>query len=431
MRTRLLAGTTRREVLSSGLLGTLGLVFSPMMQRRIAAAPAGEGGGFKAKRCVVVWLNGGPSHLDTFDPKPGAATGGTFKAIETSAPGIRLSEHLPKLAAQAKHLAFVRSLTSNEADHDRANHLLHTGNLPQETVSFPAMGSLVARRWSSEEAPLPSYVAINGEGPGAGPGFLGLEYAPYVIGDPSAPFENVSPPEGLTERRMARRMLALEAMNRESARRVAPEAIADQVRVSGRARRLMASPALKSLDLSKEPAEILERYGAQGDDGGFGKGCLLARRLLEQGVRFVEVVLDGWDTHEDNFNAIAALSGKLDRGLAALVGDLAERGLLEETLVVCMGEFGRTPIINEKSGRDHWSEAFSAILAGGGIKGGQAFGATDPSGASVEENPVTVPDLFATLLSAFGIDGSKTLNTPEGRPIKLTEKGRVIRSLFG
>jgi hypothetical protein len=416
--------TGRRGFLARGLAGTLGLAFSPLIQAQIAAARATSP---RAKRCVLLWLNGGPSHIDTFDPKPGTPTGGTFKAIETKVPGLKFCEHLPKLAALANRVAVIRSLTSAEADHERAFQLLHTGNAPQETVSYPALGAVVARRWSGEESTLPTYVAINGAG--AGPGFFGLDYAPYVIGDASSPFANVTAPEGVTERRAGRRLKALDAFNAESTPG-GPGLIADHTRVVARARRLMRSPALKALDLAKESPQTRAKFAAEGDDGVFGRGCLLALRLLEQGVRFVEVSLDGWDTHSDNFNGTAALLAKLDPAFSALVAGLFERGLLDETLVMCMGEFGRTPIINGTGGRDHWSEAFSAVLAGGGIRGGQVFGSTDDKGASVKDRPVTVPDLYATLLSTFGVDGAKPYQTPEGRPIKLAEKGRVVADLF-
>jgi uncharacterized protein (DUF1501 family) len=417
----------RRGFLASGLAGTLGLAFSPLIQAQVAASASGVGP--KAKRCILLWLNGGPSHIDTFDPKPGVDSGGPFKAIDTEASGVKFCEHLPKLAARANHLAIVRSLTSAEADHERAYQLLHTGNAPQETVVYPALGSVVAKRWSGDESALPTYVAINGNGAGAG--FFGLDFAPYVIGDPNAPFANVRSPEGIPERRIARRQKALDAFNRESAAGRSAELIGDHQRITSQARKLTKSPALKALDLSKETPETRTRFAAEGDDAGFGRGCLLALRLLEQGVRFVEVSLDGWDTHADNFNASTALMAKLDPAFAALVSSLAERGLLDETLVICMGEFGRTPTINPSSGRDHWSEAFSAVLAGGGIRGGQVIGSTDEKGASVKDRPVTVPDLFATLLAAFGVDGSKSYTTPEGRPIKLAEKGRVVNELFG
>ena len=413
----------RRGCLASGLAGTLGFAFTPLIQAQVAAAAAK---GPKAKRCVVVWLNGGPSHIDTFDPKPGVDTGGPFKAIATKTPGLKLCEHLPKLAEQSQHLAVIRSLTSNEADHERASLFLHTGNLPQETVAYPGLGSVIARRWSGvgEESTLPTYVSINGDA--VGPGFFGLDFAPYVIGDPSAPFANVASPEGIKARRASRRLRALDAFNAASTEATT----GDQAKVLTRAKRLMGSPSLKALDLSKESPATRAKFAAEGDDAGFGRGCLLALRLLEQGVRFVEVTLDGWDTHEDNFNATGALLAKLDPALAALIAGLSERGMLDDTLVLCMGEFGRTPTINGGGGRDHWSDVFSAVLAGGGVRGGQVIGSSDEKGAMVKDRPVTVPDLFATMLSACGVDGTKTYQTPEGRPIKLAENGKVVGELF-
>jgi uncharacterized protein (DUF1501 family) len=416
----------RRGFLARGLAGTLGLAFSPA----VLASLAGAGGpGPRAKRCVVVWLNGGPSHVDTFDPKPGTPGGGPFQAIDTAVPGLRLSEHLPRLAKQARHLAVVRSLTSPEADHDRAYQLLHTGNVPQETVAYPALGSVMARRWTLDESPLPTYVAINGEA--AGPGFFGLDFAPYSIGDPSAPFANVKPPEGVSERRQARRLKALDGFDAAANQRPGLAAISDHGRLAARARRLMASPSLQALDLSKESPETRASFAAEGEDAGFGRGCLLALRLIEQGVRFVEVALDGWDTHDDNFNTTTNLMARLDPGLSALIEGLSSRGLLDETLVVCMGEFGRSPTITGNNGRDHWSEAFSAVLAGGGVRGGQMIGASDEAGAKVKDRPVTIPDFFATLLSAFGVDPAQSYTTPEGRPIKLADKGKVVAELFG
>jgi hypothetical protein len=417
---------TRRELLGAGLTGALGLALSPAVQALLAR----EGRARRARACVLLWLNGGPSHIDTFDPKPGAATGGPFQAIDTAVPGLRLCEHLPKTAERAKHLAVVRSLTSKEADHDRASYLLHTGNNRDETVEHPALGSVVAREWQEEDGDLPAFVSLNG--PSAGPGFFGLDYAPHVVGNLDAPADNIALPEGVDEARMDRRLRALDVLDRGFGARVDAGRAAEQRRLVARATRLRKSPALKAFDLSQERPEVLAAYGAAGGgDLSFGKACLAARRLVEAGVRFVEVTLDGWDTHQDNFNQVAGLLGRFDPAFAALTGDLADRGLLEKTLLVCLGEFGRTPQINGDKGRDHWAEAFSAVLAGGGVRGGQAFGATDEQGARVKEAPVGVPDLYATLLAAFGVDGARAYRTPEGRPIKLADKGKVVAGLFG
>jgi len=425
--------TTRREFIGAGLAGTLGLAFSPAFQKPLA----GEGVKARAKACILLWLEGGPSHLDTFDPKPGVETGGPFKAIDTTVPGLKISEHLPHLAKQAKHFTIVRSLTSREADHERAVYYLHTGNPRSETVEYPGLGAVVARSWSGQEGDLPSYVVLSGNG--SGPGFFGLDYAPYTVGSLDDPISNLALPEGVDEARLNRRLKALEGLNGGFGRRVDPGSVAEQDRLSARALRLRKSPALKAFDLKEEKPEGLKAYGikmkkeGEDEDGraNFNKGCLLASRLVEHGVRFVEVTLDGWDTHEDNFNQVSNLSGYLDRGFAALLADLKERGLLDRTLVICMGEFGRTPQINPAQGRDHHSEAFSVVLAGGGVRGGQVIGASDARGEHVKERPITVPDLYASLLAATGIDGGKTYRTPEGRPIKLADKGKVIAGLLG
>jgi hypothetical protein len=411
------------------LAGTLGLALSPAVQRLLADDAPRR----RATSCILLWLNGGPSHIDTFDPKPGAETNGPFTAIETRAPGLQFCQHLPKVAAQAGRLAVIRSLTSAEGDHERAYHLLHTGNVRTETVAYPGLGSVVAREWSADDGDLPALVALNGTAPG--PGFLGVEFAPYIIGNLDAPLENVALPDDVSEERLDRRLGALELFNAASALRRDARRLAGQPTLAARAARFRRSPALKAFDLSGETPESLAAYGAAQPEGSpipptFGKACLMARRLIENGVRFVEVTLDGWDTHANNFGAVEALLAQLDPALAALTSDLADRGLLEKTLVVCMGEFGRTPQINAQNGRDHWSDAFSVVLAGGGIRGGLAIGASDEKGEKVADRPVTVPDLYATLLSACGIDGRKTLHTPSGRPIKLAEKGSVVSELW-
>ena len=419
---------TRRAFLGAGIAGTLGLALSPAVQRLLAA----DGPQRRAKACILLWLNGGPSHIDTFDPKPGAETNGPFTAIDTQVAGMQFSQHLPKLAGQTKHLAVIRSMTSPEGDHERANQFLHTGNVRSETVDYPSLGSVVAREWSAEDGDLPAFVALNGSAPG--PGFFGIQFAPHVIGNLDAPLDNIGLPEGVNEVRLNRRLNALTAFNDGSSRRLDPQRLAGQQALTARALRFRKSPALRAFDLSDETPEILSAYGASQPEGSpvpgtFGKACVLARRLIENGVRFVEVTLDGWDTHANNFAAVEGLLNQLDPAMAALTADLSNRGLLEETLILCMGEFGRTPQINPQMGRDHWSEAFSVVLAGGGMRGGQTIGASDAKGEKVAERPVTVPDLYATLLAAFGIDGSKSLRTPSGRPIKLSEKGSVVGDL--
>jgi uncharacterized protein (DUF1501 family) len=432
-----LHAATRREFLGASIAGTLGLALSPAMQTLLAReAPAR-----RAKSCILLWLNGGPSHIDTFDPKPGAETGGPYKAIATKVPGMQISEHLPKLAQQAHHLAIIRSMTSREADHDRAYTFLHTGNVPSEVLEYPSLGSVVAREWSAEEGDLPPFVTLNGGAPGAG--FFGVEYSPYAVGSLDTPINNLNLPEGIDDRRRDRRLNVLRAFNNSFAQRVDRAPVADQERFIAKALKLQKSPSLKAFDLSGENTKTLAAYGIQPPppegqappadampDNAFGRVCLTARRLIEHGVRFVEVTLDGWDTHSDNFNAVQTLSQQLDPAMAAMLSDLSERKLLDQTLVLCMGEFGRTPVINGQTGRDHHSDAFMAVLAGGGIRGGQVIGASDAKGDKVKDRPVAVPDLYASLMAACGIDPAKQYRTPEGRPIKLADKGKVVEELF-
>ncbi len=237
-------------------------------------------------------------------------------------------------------------------------------------------------------------------------------------------------PTAWTRPGLGRRMQGLDALNRSFAGRTDPARVADHERFHAKAMRLRTSPALKAFDLKAEKPETIDAYGAGPDAAAFPKSCLMARRLIENGVKFVEVTLDGWDTHSDNFNTTSGLAQVLDPTLSALLRDLDERGLLQETLVLCMGEFGRTPKINDQTGRDHWSEAFSVLLAGGGVKGGQAVGATDAKGEQIKDRPVMIPDYFATLLTALGVDPAKQYRTPGGRPIKLADKGKVVTELF-
>jgi uncharacterized protein (DUF1501 family) len=412
---------SRRRFLSLGVAGSVGLALSPWGRRVFAADPSA-----KAKACIFVYLEGGPSHIDTFDPKPGAATGGPFTAIDTKIPGIQFTQHFPRLAGVADKLAVIRSLTSNEGDHDRAATLVHTGYSPVGALTYPSLGSIVARE-SSPDGDAPPFVSF---GAGAGPGYLGPEFGPYVVDDVYNPAPNLALPDGFSEDRMAARMKALERLNQKFGQRTASARPEDFTRLSQRANRLRQSEAVKAHDFATEEPELWKSYGGETNDG-FARTCMLARRMVEHGVRFVEVRLGGWDTHADNFNQVQALAAQLDAGLAGLIADLDARGLLSQTLVVCFGEFGRTPQINGDNGRDHWSDVFSCLAAGGGLAVGQAVGASDEQGAKVKDRPVTIPDLHATLLSALGIDPAKQYTTPEGRPIRLTNGGQTVKELLG
>lgn len=417
---------TRRQFLgrsfAGALAGTLGVAVSPWGRARAAEERKSQ----LAKSCILVFLDGGPSHIDTFDPKPGVPTGGPFTALDTKIPGVKFCQHLPKLAEQADKLAVVRSLTSKEGDHERALALLHTGYSPTPALEYPSLGAMVARERNDESSAAPSFVALDGT---FGPGYLGPEFGPYVIDDPANPAVNLALPDGFAPERMQKRLEKLAAFNQGFARRTGSNRPLDFTRLSLRADRLRQSPALKAFDAAAEEP-LWKDYGGELAEGSFARACILARRLVENGVRFVELKLGGWDTHNDNFNQVQTLSNILDFGLGTLVRDLAARGLLEETLIVCVGEFGRTPTINGDNGRDHWSDCFSAVLAGGSIQGGRVIGASDAAGAQVKDRPVTIPDFHATLLAAFGIHADKQYTTPDGRPIRLTDQGKAVKELF-
>ncbi|MCA8996805.1 MAG: DUF1501 domain-containing protein [Planctomycetaceae bacterium] len=395
----------------------------------------------KPKACILLWMPGGPSQIDTFDPKPDHENGGEFSPIATSVPGIQISEHLPKVAQLAEHLAIIRSMKTKEGDHGRATHHLRTGYRPTGPIQYPTLGSLVGHERPGNPSGLPNYVSILSNpvvSPTAfGPGFLGPQHAPLLVGNNGnnapidseygAPLEvqNIERAEGVTVARSEARMNLLNFVEAGFAKDRPGLPTRSHQSAYEQAVKMMDSPAMKAFDLDEEPAEIRTAYGKNR----FGQGCLLARRLVERGIPFVEVALGGpdgnggigWDTHGDNFNLVKDLCGTLDPAWAMLMSDLKDRGLLETTTILWMGEFGRTPNINTNTGRDHFPNAWSTVLAGGGIQGGQAYGATDPSGMEVTDKPVAVNALLATLLAALGIDHQNQNMSAIGRPIRLVE----------
>jgi uncharacterized protein (DUF1501 family) len=412
----------RRAFLRAGVSS----VFGALVSRGLSfdAAFAADRAAARAGACILLWLNGGPSHLDTFDPKPGRATGGPFKALKTRVPGMTLSEHLPRLAERAHEIALVRSMTSKEGNHGRAQYYVHTGYAPNPTVVHPSLGGWTSARLGDAHADLPAFVSIGG--PSFGAGFLGVENGPFVLQKAGALPADVGLSPGVDPSRFSRRLSALDAMEDRFAVVTGDAKIDGRRQVYTKAVRLMQTPKLEAFDASDETAATRAAYG----DTDFGRGCLVARRLVERGVRFVEVVLDGWDTHQNNFDRTQALMATLDPAFSALLADLAARKRLATTLVACMGEFGRTPRINANDGRDHWPDAWSAALAGGGIRGGVVRGATDEDGAKIAGAPTTVPDLLATMAMLLGLDPALTETTPAGRPIALTDDGNVLRDLI-
>ena len=379
----------RRTLLRAGASSA----FAALVARYLSPASARADGAPspRARACLLLWLNGGPSAVDTFDPKPGRPGAGPFKAIRTRAPGMLLCEHLPLLAERASDLAIIRSMSSKEGNHPRAQYYVHTGYAPNPTVGHPSLGGWASARLADATAELPAFVSIGG--PSFGAGFLGVENGPFVLQKAGASPADTTPAPGTAGARFDRRRAALDAMEGDFARATGDTKVAGRREVYAKALRLMESPGLEAFDLASETEAVRGACGATD----FGRGCLAARRLVERGVKFVEVLLDGWDTHQDNFGRTRTLMGALDPAFSGLLGDLKARGLLGSTLVACMGEFGRTPAINAREGRDHWPQAWSAVLAGGGIRGGQVHGATDEDGARSRAPPTHVPDLLATI----------------------------------
>jgi hypothetical protein len=404
----------------------------------------------RRRACILLWMWGGPSQTDTFDLKPGHENGGPYKPIGTAVPGLWISEHLPKIAGQMKHLALVRSMTSKEGDHGRATYYLRTGYLPQGQVRYPPIGPLVAKELESSAADLPRCVSIGPirySNPAAWTaGFLSHEYAPLIVGDQTfgggndnyeerLKVRDAALPKGIDRKRSDARLGLLGDQDAAFLAEHAGDSPGSHQVAIDRAVALMRSKGIKAFNLSEEPAALRDAYGRNQ----FGQGCLLARRLVERGVPFVEVTLSGaegangqaWDTHLQNFEAVKKLSAVLDAGWSTLLEDLKKHGLLDTTLVVWMGEFGRTPKINGFAGRDHFPTAWTTVLGGGGIAGGQAFGRTSDDGMLVEDRPVTVPDFLATVCLALGIDPRKQNNSNVGRPIRIADPdAKPIREIL-
>lgn len=400
--------------------------------------------GATPKSCILLWMSGGPSQIDTLDPKPDHENGGQFEPIDTSVPGIQIAEHLPTIATNMDKLAIVRSMTAKEGDHGRATHLAHTGRLPQGAIKHPTFGSLISHGLPDRPCDLPSFVSIAPNrflSPSAfSPGFLGPTNGPLVVGDTNIArpvaeqsdlsVENLTPPDSVGMARNDRRLDLLRSMQHDFAKSHADTILTGYQSAYDKAVRMMKSSAAEAFDVDSEPEQLRNAYG----DNLFGKSCLVARRLVERGVKFVEVSLNGvdgnggigWDSHAQNFTAVENLCGVLDPAWGTLLTDLSDRGMLESTLVIWMGEFGRTPAINDNAGRDHFPVAFSAALAGGGIRGGQVVGSTTKDGTKVEDRPVKVPDLLATCCQTLGLDPSETNMSNIGRPIPLLESDAEV-----
>ncbi|MFM9025560.1 MAG: DUF1501 domain-containing protein [Planctomycetaceae bacterium] len=378
----------------------------------------------RQKAAILLWMGGGPSTIDLWDLKPGAPTGGPFKPIATSADGVQICEHLPLMAQQMHHMAIVRSMSTREADHTRGRYYMHTGFVPNPDMDHPGYGSVIAHELAdqSPDLEIPPFVSVGGGS--VGPGFLGMTWAPFVV-DANGHVKNLE--MGVDRARLERRLAMLEAVEGRFIAERRGGAADDHERVVEKTVRLMTSPQMAAFKVDQEPADVRERYGTSG----FAKGCLMARRLVEAGVPFVEVDLGGWDNHAGIFNTLQQQKlPDLDKAMAALVADLADRGMLDDTVIVWMGEFGRTPTINGGGGRDHWARSWSAVVGGGGFTRGVVVGETSADGKEVTSEAFAAEDLMASVLKALGIDLETTFMARNGRPMKIANSGKLIKELF-
>ncbi len=415
---RLFMTRTARSLLGVGLLPTLAPA-ALALQKPIAPRPT-------ARKVIYLYMAGGMSHLDTFDPKPESDVQGPVASIRTRADGVFLSEHFPALAQQMDKVALIRSVSSTQGAHEQGAYYMHSSYVMRGTIKHPGLGAWIEKLEGKTNRTLPATVLIGGGNPGSGSGWMESHYAPLLLSNPHEGLRNSRRPNSIAEEEFTNRLALAEAFDRRFHSRYSTRSVQAYQGMYQDAVRLMQSEDLKAFDIDREPAECRDLYGRNS----FGDGCLLARRLIEHDVRFVEVSLGGWDTHSNNFTSVARQASTLDRGLSGLLVDLARRGLLEETLVVVATEFGRTPQINEDDGRDHFPKAFSCLLAGGGIQGGRAYGATDAMGSDIVENPVLIPDFNATIAYALGLPVDKVVYSPTKRPFKVAHDGRPVTALF-
>jgi hypothetical protein len=417
--------SSRREFLRLSA-ATLGLSFAvPGLELRAANARGAE----RKKSFLTIWLAGGPSQLETWDPHPGTTIGGGddgVKAIATTIPGVQIADLYPQTATQLHHVSVIRSLVSKEGDHERGAYMLHTGYRPEPTLVHPSIGAIAAHELPDDTIEIPQFVSLgNSPFPPRG-GFLGDKLDAYRVFNPGQSGQNLRPNVDADRQRQRLKNLDVVSKSFRRGRSARVDQTLHQHTVDA-ALRMMTSEQLKAFQVADEPAAIRDAYGREA----FGTGCLVARRLLEVGVRSIEVSLNGFDSHARNMEAHQNRAKELDPALATLFKELAERDLLQSTVVLVIGEFGRTPKINGLLGRDHWPTGFSCLIGGGGLRGGAVIGATDPVGEKPQpEDPVEVANLYATVLHTLGIDYAKEVITPIGRPMKYCA-GTPIERLRG
>jgi len=415
----------RRTFIERFAKAVFGVSLLPSFSGLRAAEPKIGG---KAKSVIFLYLRGGISHIDTFDPKPGKPEMGGVQAIATSADGVQISEWFPRMAKQMHHVSLVRSMTSTQGIHDRGTYLAHTSYFMTPTITHPSLGSWAVKLLGSANAVLPGNILINGSPQHPRSGYMPTHLAPLPIMDPGAGLQNSALPSKVTESDFARRTALAQAMGKRFVQQTPHRDAAAYLKVQQDAAALMKSEDLKVFDISREDKKAQDAYGMHT----FGKGCLLARRLVESGVRFIEVEdANNWDTHNDQIKSMELMTPPTDQPMAALLEDLHQRGLLDSTLVVMATEFGRTPqISNGTAGRGHHPGVFTWWLAGAGVKGGYVHGSSDEIGERVAEKPVTMQDCNATIAQAMGIDLEHIEHSPSGRPFTVADKGKPVVELF-
>ena len=379
-----------------------------------------------AKNVIYLYMSGGQSHMDTWDPKEGVETAGPTKPIRTSADDVRISEYLPLMAKQMHHATVINSLSSTQGAHEQGNYYMHTSYTLRGTIRHPSMGAWLNVFQGGGNSTLPNFVYVGNDSRHPGAGFFPASQNPLFVNNPENGIKNVKVQPGLTDDRFAKRMAFANELDKDFRTAFPHRNVKAYTDMYDHAMTMMKSEDLKAFDLTEEPDELRKAYGKET----FGQGCLLARRLVERGVRFVEVSLGGWDTHTANFVKVPELCDVLDRALSSLVADLSARGLLDETLIVLASEFGRTPTINQNVGRDHYPKAFSGVMIGGGVKGGYTYGKTDKEGREVEENKVEIPAFNATIAYALGLPLDQVVYSPSKRPFAIADKGQPITDVF-
>ena len=415
----------RRQLLEWTAKSMLGVSLLPALGSAVAAAP-GRGG--KAKRLIYLYMTGAMSHLDTFDLKPGHENQGETRGIKTNVPGKQISQYLPTLATQFDKIVAIRSMNTETGAHEQGEYLMRTSYKQVATTRHPSMGPWIQKLKGRRNKALPDTVTISPPARHPAAGFFDPTFSPLPIGDPNRGLENTTPPAYLMKGSFERRMTLINKFGKRFREKYKVKKVQAYTDFYSQAQSLQSSGLLKMFDLNEEKNADRDRYGRDL----FGQGCLLARRLIESDIRCVEVAVGGWDMHRSIFTATAMprRGGIMDQAVGNLLKDLKDRGLLDETLVVLTTEFGRTPVINQNGGRDHHPAAFSALLAGGGIKGGQFYGKSDAAGVNVDEHGVAPADLNATIASALGLPLDKVVHSPTGRPFKVAHDGEPITTLL-